>query len=382
MMETYKHAQYMKINRAVYLLLLSTVAAGRGASPSGLSTNQTEGPVRAPALPPVEARPNPPSTNGPPGPGPVHLTSTLTREIKLTEAGAAATYGLTKVFWKSDIAAERPITITTPDGRTLYCRPAFLILRNRVLDQSVLLGSVTNRVGEMSENSVTWTNILDSGPNISIEYRYLPNGLEQNVIALESPEIPSAWTNSDVAIEFWTEWIDATPTASETRTVALRTEAGSLPAVQADDQQISFGPVSKLVAGGRAFSLGAEADSLPVAKTWASVAPTNGAPARNFIIEELDWSAASSQLLALPPTSRHASLFRPKSSRSALLQAALVPERSRYQIAKSSRSKFLVSSTRTPAHPRRPRPGLPPALCQPLCRPLCRSPVSLIRPSS
>src|SRR5207237_7591529 len=95
----------MKINRVVYLLFLSTVAAGRGASLSGLSTNQPEGPVRAPALPPVEARPNPPSTNGPAGPGPVHLTSTLTREIKLTEAGAAATYGLTKVFWKSDIAA-------------------------------------------------------------------------------------------------------------------------------------------------------------------------------------------------------------------------------------------------------------------------------------
>src|SRR5262249_6141500 len=101
---------------------------------------------------------------------PLSLPSTLSPEIKLTEDGASATYGLAKVFFKSDLTQEKPITILTPDGRTLYARPAFLVLENRATGQSVILGSVTNRIGEVVlPDSIVWTNVLDAGPNISLE---------------------------------------------------------------------------------------------------------------------------------------------------------------------------------------------------------------------
>src|SRR5690348_8740718 len=81
-----------------------------------------------------------PATNGPAAPDPVLIPSTLTRQITLTEDGAAATFGLTKLFWKADIT--QPITIITPDAQTLYCRPAFLVLANRQTGQSLMLGAV------------------------------------------------------------------------------------------------------------------------------------------------------------------------------------------------------------------------------------------------
>src|SRR5262249_36484743 len=151
------------------------------------------------------------------------------------------TYGLAKVLFKSDLTQDKPITIITPDGRTLYARPTFLVLENRVTGESVILGTVTNRIGQVVlPDSVVWTNALDTGPNISLEYRYLPKGagLEQDVVLLESPALPAGWTNSDVDLEFWTEWIDSSPSDAETSSVTLRAESDDLPPVQADDQQI------------------------------------------------------------------------------------------------------------------------------------------------
>ena len=281
--------------------------------------------IRAPAsgVPARATTRNTPMTNGTVSVNTRIRASKVIREIKLTPTGAKADFGRHKAYFSSDIGgAAPPITLVAPDGKTLAFRPTFLVFANRANGQSILIGQITNRIGEIIlPDRVVWTNAFEgNGPIVDIEWRYLPNGCEQNFIWRDNPapSLPEGWQPEDVAIECWTEAFSS-PVSVASSTAVLRQETVDVPSVQVPDQTINFASM-KIVAAGRAFSIGDDQDSVPVAKTWNSVQPeTLGADPRHFIIEQVDYLSVKAKLDSLPKAAGHASATPPKSSRSELL---------------------------------------------------------------
>lgn len=155
---------------------------------------------------------------------------------------------------------------------------------------------------------------------IDVEYRYsLAGGLEQNIIFRENPlkNLPGDWDVSDVSVECWTEaFIDTPPSSVQSQSAELRPSSTSAAEIDAEDQNISWDSM-KIVAGGRAFSIGREQDPTPVSKIWTQV--NDGNTNRAFLIETLDALAAKPKFDALP-TVRQASNIKPNSNRSEMLR--------------------------------------------------------------
>jgi hypothetical protein len=250
----------------------------------------------------------------------------MKREIQLTDTGGKATWGRAKCFFPVDLSS--PISVIAPDGRTLSFRPTFLVLENRTTQETILLGTVnvTNASPGMVflPNSVIWTNIFDSGPKVSLEVIYNADkgSIEQNLLVEESlTTLPNGWSPAECALECWTEWTGSEPAWVQTRTIALRADAGTNDSVPAQDTTVSFGAV-RITAGGSAFSLGDDSSTLPVAKSWIQVPAQNPQqPPKRYLIEALDLLSATNQLNALPKPARQASLRLPKPGCSQLLQA-------------------------------------------------------------
>lgn len=242
--------------------------------------------------------------------------------IILTQTGAEATAGRHKVSFAADIASEIPVQVTMPDGKHLGFRPTYLVLANRKTGENLLMAEVTNRIGKVIQpDRVIWANAFDSsGPVVDIEYQYSKSGsLEQNIIFRQNPlkHVPSGWKTKDVSIECWTElFLDSRPSAIDSLTAKIREASASEPAIEAEDQDISWDSM-KIVAGGRAFNIGGEQDSLPVSKVWTEV-DDNGQK-RTFLIETLDALGAKTKFEALP-LSKHASASTPSSSRSEFIR--------------------------------------------------------------
>jgi hypothetical protein len=245
----------------------------------------------------------------------------VSREIEFTESGGQAIYGRHKVSFNADIGSpEPPIAVTMPNGEKVAFRPTFLVLANRVNSENLLIAEITNRTGQIIQpNFVLWTNAFDpSGPMIDVEYRYSFEGLEQNVIFRQNPlkNLPQNWNLADVSVECWTEaFFDSAP-STQSQTAELRTSSTNTAAVNAEDQNIIWESM-KIVAGGRAFSIGAEQDPSPVSKVWTQV--YDNGRTRTFLIETLDALSVKPKFDALPVV-RHASATKPNSSRSELLR--------------------------------------------------------------
>src|SRR6266446_2245956 len=159
-------------------------------------------------------------TNGLGAGATLELPSTLERGIIPTASGAEANFGRHKASFATDAAEARPVTVITPDGQKLSFRVSFLVLANRATGQNLLLGAITNSVGQISApDRLIWTNIFDTGPRADIEYRYsgTEGFLEQNIVLRQSPTLPKDWQPSDVALECWTEFFDSVPLSKESQ---------------------------------------------------------------------------------------------------------------------------------------------------------------------
>jgi len=255
------------------------------------------------------------------------------QEFQLTEFGCEATWGRHKGFFDADIASQQPIRVTMPDGKNIAFRPTFLVLANRSTGQQLLIAEITNRIAQIIQpDQVVWTNAFDtSGPEIDVEYHYTSSGVEQNIVFRENPlkNLPSEWKLADVAIECWTEsFFESAPATIESKIAEIRAESVTEKALHAEDQDIGWDSM-KIVAGGRAFSVGpiskarpasdaqTDQDPLPVSKIWTEV--DDGGRKRTFIIETLDALGAKPKLDALKE-GRHASATRPASGRSEFLR--------------------------------------------------------------
>jgi hypothetical protein len=290
-------------------------AQGQTNLPPGTVVTPVVAAQPAPALAKTPTPPAPP-TNGVAAPAQA-AASALAREITLTDSGCEATFGLHKAFFQSDIGSAVPIKVIGPDTRTLYFRPSFLTLVKRSTDEVHLLGSVTNTIGIAYADSVVWSNAFNTGPRASVFYAYTGNSLEQNILLEESPALPAGWSADDVEIQFWTQLFLGGAAETEDRTTNLRDPAANAGGVDAADSTISFG-VMRMVAGGRAFSLGNEQNSLPVAKSLTRLTNEDGT-ITTWIVERLDYLSAKPSLDALP-AAKHASLSKPTRNRSDLLR--------------------------------------------------------------
>ena len=260
----------------------------------------------------------------------------IAEEIQLRETGCDANWGRHKASFDADIASERPIQVTMPDGKKVAFRPTFLVLANRATGQQLLIAEITNRIAQIIEpDRIVWTNAFDrSGPDIDVEYHYTAAGVEQNIVFRENPlkNLPPEWKLGDVVIECWTEaFFDSAPATIQSKTAQIRTESDAAKALLTEDQDIGWDSM-KIVSGGRAFSIGPmskaarpgsaaendiEEDSLPVSKIWTEI--DDAGRKRTFIIETLDALGAKPKLDALKE-SRHASATKPASGRSELLR--------------------------------------------------------------
>jgi hypothetical protein len=268
-------------------------------------------------------------TNGVPFDNGQPLSGSTSQEFQLTAFGCEATWGRHKVLFDADIASAQPIRVTMPDGKQVAFRPTFLVLANRATGEQLLIAEITNRIAQIIQpDRVIWTNAFDS-PETDVQYYYTSSGVEQNVVFRENPlkSLSPEWKLGDVVIECWTEALfDTAPVTIESKSALIRAEK----AVVVEDQDIGWDSM-KIVAGGRAFSIGlnskagrgtekendVEQDSLPVSKIWTEI--DEGGRKRTFIIETLDALGAKSKLDALKEE-RHASVTKPSSGRSEFLR--------------------------------------------------------------
>lgn len=307
------------------LALLLSLASLQAAELVSQTNTPNGGLMTSVAAPPVQPPPiiPPPTviTNGVLYPD-AHLhEGIVSRQIEPTESGCEATYGRHKISFNTDIASSQPpITVTMPNGSKVAFRPTFIVLANRLTGENLLIAEVTNRTGEIIQpNIVLWTNAFDSsGPMIDIEYRYSFEGLEQNVIFRQNPlkNMPQNWNIADISVECWTEaFFDLAPSI-QSQTAQLRPTSAGAATVEVEDQNIVWESM-KVVARGRAFSIGSEEDTSPVSKVLTQI-DDNGRT-QTFLIETLDALSMKAKFDALPVI-RHASATRPNSSRSELLR--------------------------------------------------------------
>jgi hypothetical protein len=341
------------IQKMVVALLLSPIAV-LPADIIGVTNVSNLPPMTSVAAPPVQPVqiPPPPTvvTNGDEYPDSHLHEGIVSQQIDITANGCEATFGRHKVLFSPDIASsDPPVQMRLPDGRQLAFKPSFLVLANRVTGENLLIGQITNRIGEVIEpDYVLWTNAFDpSGPIADVEYHYTPNSLEQNIIFRQNPlsYLPSEWDLTDVSVEFWTEFFsDSQPPLIQSQTATLRTATADDPQVDVEDQNIDFGSM-KIVAGGQAFRIGSEQDLFPVSKSYAQVADTPAS--RTFLIETLDAAAMENDFNTLPE-GRHASNnIEPNSSRSELLRLhAANTKKSEQERAQIVRPKKFISMSR------------------------------------
>src|ERR1051325_6340589 len=145
----------MKAIRMIAMALLSQTAI-LAADIVGAPSDANGPPMNALAAPPVYPVQIPPPpivlTNGGDYPD-AHLhAGILSQQIDITANGCEATFGRHKVLFSPDIASsDPPVQMRLPDGRQLAFKPSFLVLANRVTGENLLIGQITNQIGEVIE---------------------------------------------------------------------------------------------------------------------------------------------------------------------------------------------------------------------------------------
>jgi hypothetical protein len=227
--------------------------------------------------------------------------------------GAAASHAGHSVHFAGNINTPKAIHLVAPDGKVFDSRVWGLSYWDSASGQSVLLAPLQDSQGVLSGNNrVVYPNAFQ-GLRADIEYIFTKSGLEQNIIVREQIPTPASvgLTNSQtVRLQVLTEFF--APVAPQIRSQVVK-------GVQ-EDSLIQFGAMS-IGVGKAFFTQGAnqprQAGPTRVAKHWKKL------DGRDFLIEEVPYSAISNSVRSLPP---HASIGKPGASgikRTASLQRLL-----------------------------------------------------------
>lgn len=235
-------------------------------------------------------------------------------EIRPIPGGAIADFGRSTVAWTTDASARPAVTMISREGTRLSFRATFLVLADRSTGENYLLAQVTNCTGQIvSSSAVLYPDALDGiSADLKYEYDWQRDALEQFVILHESPPVPEGADPKHLRLECWTEWIEGEPISQRHSKIVTREAAVDISAVEEDSVELSFGTM-KVIGRGKAFSLGTDAENIPVAKTFGVVdagqsQAESGAAPRRFLIEAVDYLAASPFLTKLGKAKSQASL--------------------------------------------------------------------------
>ena len=253
--------------------------------------------------------------------------------IQLTETGAAAVEGHSKVFFNADInTSTGSIHLVTGDNRHLRSRLLGISYFDYHSGQSVLIAELTNSLGMVIDNQVLYTNVTTDF-RTDLRYTYTRAGLEADAIFRERPPLPEAYglDPATTRVEVWTEFFDP-PEAKIERSIRRGWTKDTVV------RSISFGEMK--IGQGYSFSLTGgsnERKGVPVEKQWIVTEDR-----RSFLVEEVPfrWLIAGLRKLSAP---RQASIKPiPGSVRHVVSNQRLIPKIKVAQ--KASPSKMTLAA--------------------------------------
>jgi len=210
-------------------------------------------------------------------------------QFELFAGGAIAREGPFQLIVSPDLTDEPTVDLQTPDAKRLQISPRWLAFFNRDTQQSSMIAAVKPCGGQLIErNVIAFMDAFDSA-FAALRLTYQSWGIESDVIFLAQsdalrPEASGFDANSPgLVLEMWSEvlaWPEPMSLATNELGNGLR------------DVHLSFGEAH--LGAGRAFSLGDEGDSIPVAKTWTQVGQ------RQFLIEAVRYLDVAPLLAQLP----------------------------------------------------------------------------------
>ncbi len=196
--------------------------------------------------------------------------------FEVTKDGhAIARKGQHQVNLAGDINSGGSVSLLMPDGQQLLSNPMGLSFKDLASGKNVLLGEVTNCIGELvASNVVLYPNAFDT-LKAAIRYTYTRDGFEQDVILYENPGSPADYglDPATTVLEMYSEFHNPpAPQSSREATTDNVTE----------DQTLDFGKMQ--IGHGKAYFLKDDTfKSADVVKTWASIDD------RIFLIESVPY---------------------------------------------------------------------------------------------
>jgi hypothetical protein len=212
-------------------------------------------------------------------------------QFRLFPEGAVAEEGLFRLIVAPDLADEPTVDLQMPDGKRLQISPRWLAFFDHFTGQSAMIAAVKPCAAELvAPNVAVFMDSMDEA-QVALRITYQSSGVDREVILLESdPFSREAATaagfspdSPGLVLEMWSE-ILAWPEVVSLSTNALE---NGLP-----DVHVSFGETH--LAAGKAFSLGDEGDSIPVAQSWTQVGQNQ------FLIETVRYADVAPLLARLP----------------------------------------------------------------------------------
>jgi len=187
-----------------------------------------------------------------------------------------------------NLATPGALDFSLPDGQRLTGHLVGLVLTEG--NRSVLIAEVkdcTGAIGGPDQNEITFADAFTDF-SITVKYILQRDRISQNLILQQQLPSPVEWgLTEDAVLEVLTEFT-AFPDVYKEPSEAF---AGL------NNERISFASMEFLT--GRAFSLGDEAHSVLVAKSWDLFEGQ-----RSFLVEKIPWKSIAPELANLPPVAK------------------------------------------------------------------------------
>ena len=254
-----------------------------------------------------------------------------TETIDVVPGGAAIDTGPHKVHFSANINSAVGVTLTTPDGKTLESHILGLSFWDPTTGASVLIAELKDCVGEIrGDNQVVYPDAFTDF-KADVRYTYTKSGFEQDIIFQQQPPSPADFgLSAATRLQVLTEFINP-PVPNKVQNIEDN---------QMVDDYIDFGAMS--IGLGRAFLAGEENESasVGVSKHWQQL------EGRDFLIEEVKFTAIHEQLLTLPD--REVAAVLPNSSNlvNQVSMKRLLPPRRTASLKKDEKMRVASASVR------------------------------------
>jgi hypothetical protein len=204
--------------------------------------------------------------------------------IQITAEGGACTNGHFSTFFAANLNTSGSIRVVSPDPEQKEIRTHLIGLSYFDYSQgsNVLIAIPQDRTGTLiSSNTVLFSNAFSAAFRADVRYRLSRSSIEQDVVLVEKPPFPDAWSLNPATtrLQCWTE--------------VVTTGDPGIHESPDSGQDLDFG-VMQMVGPGKAFFFGNESDATPVRRTWVNAA------GRTILLEEIEFSAVASRLQSLP----------------------------------------------------------------------------------